>query len=73
MESYQLRVIAERDELDGRLEKLRTFAHGRTFVDVDRDEQRRLMRQMLIMSDYLDILDQRIAAFQEPHARPVVG
>jgi len=68
LSAHQIRVIEERVALAEKLDKLRTFTSGAFFQTVVRDEQRRLVRQSLIMSDYLDILDQRIAAFQEPHA-----
>lgn len=67
MEAHQERVISERVELAERLDKLRTFLRTKRFEDLVRDEQRRLTRQSLIMSDYLDVLDQRIGAW-EHHA-----
>lgn len=63
MAPHQERVIAERDELSEKLDKLRTFLTSMIFTSLPRDEQRRLTRQTLIMSDYLDVLDERIAAF----------
>jgi hypothetical protein len=61
--AHQVRVIEERVALAEKLEKLRTFVGGALFQTVSRDEQRRLTRQTLVMSDYLEILDQRIGAF----------
>jgi hypothetical protein len=63
MEAYQERVLAERDELSERLDKLRTFLNSAKFDAVPRPEQVRMTRQYLAMSSYLDVLNERIAAF----------
>ncbi len=65
MQPHQERVIVEQKELSEKLDKLRTFVGGHSFSGVLRAEQLRLMRQLLAMSTYLDILNERIAAFQE--------
>lgn len=64
VEPYQARVLVERDELRERWKKLTEFLETPTYArDVPRDEQRRLVCQQYIMSMYLNILDERIAAW----------
>ena len=62
-EPYQLRMLAERDELNDRLTKLHTFINSKKFEDVHPDEQFRLSTQASAMCTYLLVLDSRIAAW----------
>jgi hypothetical protein len=63
--SYQVRVIAERDRLADDLEKLNAFIASPSFRDgVGQAERDRLVRQSTHMAFYLDVLDERIAAFE---------
>jgi len=64
MLEYQVRVLEEQKDLSEKINKLRTFLCDSCQL-VTRDEHRRLMRQYLAMSDYLDVLAERIAAFKE--------
>lgn len=67
MEPYQERVLAERAELAGRLEKLQAFMNAPAFwLKLDDGERARLRRQRLHMEGYLIVLDERIAAFEVP-------
>ncbi len=68
MEPWQVRVIEEKKELDEKLKRLVAFRGGRlerspAFLHLDKDERCRLTRQMLIMQDYSDVLEDRIAVF----------
>jgi len=63
MQPYQLRVIAERAELEQKLLALKAFIASEKFDTVPADEATRLGLQLRYMLLYLDILDQRIAAF----------
>ena len=63
MEDYKERVIAEKKELDDRLEKLTAFIISSRFNDLTFAEQRRLSKQKSIMFLYLCILKERIAEF----------
>ena len=63
MQAYQERVVVERDELAEKLDKLRTFRHQEIFEMLPYQERGRLTRQLMAMSSYLDILNERIAAF----------
>lgn len=57
---HQLRVVAERNELQSRLEKLAAFiSSSPNFRTVDEEEQIRLD----YMGNYLNVLNLRIAAF----------
>jgi hypothetical protein len=63
MEKHQARVVAEKEELDGKIERLRAFIAGDTFGGLSEAERRRLRRQESIMGLYSDVLDERIIAF----------
>ena len=63
MEAYKERVIAEKDELDGKIEKLHMFIGSEVFDGVSLEEQKRMCRQELIMQLYSDVLTDRIFAF----------
>lgn len=64
MKEYQKRLITERDELRGRVEKLRIFIASDDFNDnVLHAEQKRMRRQELIMELYSDVLAERIEFF----------
>lgn len=55
-EKAKLRVVVERDQLSTRLEALRRYLYF--------NAQRELLeRQEKIMQDYLDVLNERIKAF----------
>lgn len=60
---YQVRVIAERAELEHKCTGLKAFIASSKFDAVEKDEATRLALQLRYMLLYLDILDQRIAAF----------
>lgn len=63
MKAYQSRVLAEKAELDIKIERLREFITGGTFGELCGDEQRWLRRQEAIMGLYSDVLDERIRMF----------
>jgi hypothetical protein len=65
MEAYQERVIAEKAELDEKIDKLENFIFrsGGRWFDVPEDERLRLTKQFGYMMDYSRILKERIAAF----------
>ena len=64
MPPYQQRVITERSELLDKTEKLGVFLSGTIFNSVALDEQSRLIKQYAFMKLYLEILDERIAAWR---------
>lgn len=63
LQPHQQRVVAERAELDERLEKLVKFFATDTFASLDREEQNRLTFQAATMTDYSSVLKERIEAF----------
>lgn len=64
MQPHQQRVVDEKDELADKLTKLNDFIGGNNIYDsLPADERNRLARQAFVMKDYLDILNERIAAF----------
>lgn len=60
---HQIRVIQERVALDDNITKLDAFIGGERYAALDPAEQDRLNRQRLHMSQYSDVLNERIAAF----------
>jgi hypothetical protein len=63
MEPHQQRVLTEKDELAEKLTKLNAFIGGTIYMSLPSEEKIRLARQACIMKDYLDVLNDRIAAF----------
>jgi len=63
MEAYQERVVAEKNELDERITKLRMFIESPGFGNIEVAEQKRMRRQELIMQLYSDVLVDRIENF----------
>jgi hypothetical protein len=68
MLDYQGRVVKERDQLSEKIDKLRTFTNSAVYVTLPYKERGRLTRQYLAMATYLDILNERIAAFEASDA-----
>ena len=65
MKPYQERVVAEKRELDDRVNKLHAFLESPVSDEVDRQELVRLGRQLQIMREYAGVLAERIEAFKE--------
>lgn len=64
VETYQDRVTAEKAELDDKLRKLKNFLGDPSKIDqANPDEVERLRRQSKIMSDYSNLLGERISHF----------
>jgi len=61
---FQHRVVGEKADLDLRLELLKKFLESSRFLLVDPAERQRLMKQAEVMSEYSEILGERIAHFQ---------
>lgn len=64
MQPHQERVVAERDELADKWNRLRVFISGSVFTSLLADEQARLRRQERIMEEYVTVLNERIASFR---------
>lgn len=64
MQPFQERVVEEREQLAERLAKLDDFL-GTLGWKLPPDEASRMLRQQTAMSIYLNILDERIARFQD--------
>lgn len=60
---HQQRVVDETAELDDRLTKLNSFFDNAMFASLDDAEQERMKRQASAMTSYLQVLQERIAAF----------
>ena len=63
LQPHQQRVVDEKRELDGRIERLNAFFRTSTFHGLDDAEQGRLSRQAGIMMQYSAVPGERIAAF----------
>jgi hypothetical protein len=63
MQPHQERVIAEKSELDAKIEKLDTFRHGDIYYTLSVAERDRLTRQYAHMKDYSNVLAERIEAY----------
>ena len=64
---HQQRVVAEKAELDAKLEKLSAFisSDGFSTIVADDEERGRLICQEEVMKQYSEILGERIAAFKK--------
>jgi hypothetical protein len=63
MQPHQERVVAEKSELDEKIGKLVPFLKSSTFAGLTADEQGRLGRQLGLMQQYSDVLNERISSF----------
>lgn len=63
MAPHQLRVAAEKLDLDEKLDKLFSFVSSEKWSDVPVEEKLRLRIQIGAMVAYSLVLEQRIAAF----------
>jgi hypothetical protein len=61
--TFAERVIAEKVELGTKATKLAMFIGTGAFNDLPEEEKDRLKRQLKIMDEYCQVLDERIAAF----------
>ncbi len=64
MEDYQKRVVEEREELEGKIERLYAFLGSASAVNTGAKEIRRLRLQVDYMASYSEVLRDRIAAFK---------
>jgi hypothetical protein len=65
---YQQRVVDERQSLHHRLERLQAFMTTETCHELPFEERSLLVRQARIMSEYLEVLSDRINLFFKPQA-----
>lgn len=63
MAPHQQRVIEELEQLTDRKNKLDAFIKGELYSSLKLDEQIRLCRQLVIMEQYCNVLNERIEAF----------
>jgi len=65
MQPYQLRVIAEQQELDAKIALLNAFLNSEKSSTLDAAERYRMQRQLSAMTIYTHCLGERIANFVE--------
>jgi stress-induced morphogen len=63
LQPHQQRVVDEKQELDGRRDKLEVFIVSDLFQTLDSAEQERMLRQAKAMGEYSLILGERIQAW----------
>jgi hypothetical protein len=63
LQPYQERVIAERDDLQQKIEALDRFTGSDTFRSLKLKEQYRQVRQLNHMRSYREVLNERIEDF----------
>lgn len=63
MTDFQLRVVAEANELEDKITKLCLFAAGPIFDTLPSDEKLRLAKQLGFMKSYHAVLEKRIQNF----------
>jgi hypothetical protein len=61
---YQERVVQEKLELDDRILRLTEFTLSHNFEGVNMYEQQRLTKQLRIMQEYSNVLNERIGEFK---------
>ena len=64
MESYKIRVVQEKEELDKKIADLESFFIGNIYPTIREEEKDRMQRQKLSMVNYSSILKERILAFK---------
>ena len=63
LQPHQQRVVEEKADMDGRIERLHTFTGSDLFRTLDLAEQHRLVRQLNLQRQLSAVLAERIAAF----------
>jgi hypothetical protein len=63
MQPHQERVVAERQDLKTKIERLSAFTTSEAFSFVGGEERERLRRQLTAMKQYEEVLGERIGAF----------
>ena len=60
MPDFLLRLTYERNELQERIGKLRVFIESMYFRSLKKNQQHWLRKQLIVMEEYLLILDERL-------------
>lgn len=63
MKPYQLRVVEEKDELELKIMKLKSFIDSELFSELGTEDGILLINQLYVMEQYLLILAERILNF----------
>jgi hypothetical protein len=63
MQEWQQRVIDEKTELDGKIRRLDAFLKTDKAQNLPPGENPRMTRQLAVMREYRDILEERISDF----------
>lgn len=60
MDDFKLRLLNETKELVEKFKKLKAFFDTETFTKLPRPKKRLLYRQLRVMSEYIEILGERL-------------
>ena len=60
MSDFVSRLMAERNELQERVGKLRVFIESMPFNNIGKKQKHWLRKQLIVMEEYLLILDERL-------------
>lgn len=63
LQPHQERVIDERNGVQIKIDRLGAFLRSESVNILPADEQERMKRQLNVMGQYRDVLNERIAAF----------
>lgn len=65
MKEHELRVVKEKEELDEKRKKLKPFLSTEIYEKMDGKNKLLLVKQLNIMDQYSDILQERIRLFED--------
>ena len=63
MQPHEERVVAEKAELESKMEKLKVFFSGSIFHGLAEEDQSLLQSQYAVMKQYQEILEKRVNRF----------
>lgn len=65
LQPHQQRVVEEKEALQEKVEKLKTFTESETFKTLSKNDQKLLKYQLIHMNNYLYVLEVRVMMFTE--------
>lgn len=71
LSDYEKRVVEEKNELDDKIRKLSDFMEGEIFSSLTEKEQYLLRKQLLWITNYKKVLEERIDVFFEVKRQPI--
>lgn len=65
LQPHQQRVVEEKEALQEKVEKLKTFTESETFKTLSKNDQKLLKYQLIHLNSYLYVLEVRVMMFTE--------